>query len=290
MEEPTQKWYQRSALGKVWNKKASIYDRYVTRTRNHSLRHYISKEQELLDEYLEKVIARHPERKISIFEIGSGTGRTLLSYIKKPNILRNVEYLIGIDEAPAMYNISKFKLTEKSAFVNSSKMFDRFIFLNLRAEETAKYFERGHILLEKFLSDNINGCLAKIEERKFNESIKVVIILLNTLGVIKETRQLVLRNMVRIAGTSGRVVVSVFNAAAFRKRAQAIYDSIKNIVGKFNLDDFNFERFEFATGPYYSHWFDRNEVRDMMKKAGCTKTRVESIGDVALFATSEVKK
>ncbi|MCK4478178.1 methyltransferase domain-containing protein [Candidatus Bathyarchaeota archaeon] len=283
-------WRKRSGTRNIWEQKASIYDRYVTRTRNKLLRFYLTKEQNFLDDYLRRVITQKAKRKISIVEIGSGTGRTLLYYAKKPNIINNVEYMIGIDNALAMHNISKFKLTEMAGSFNNSDLLQKYVFLNLNAEELSKYFDNGRILLGKLIDDNIDDCIAKIDERKFNDSVKVVINLLNTLGVIKNTKPLVLHNMVKIAGTDGRVVVSVFDGAKFEEHAQDIYKSIRNIVGKFDLDDFDFDKTEFASASYYSKWFTFQEAKNFMEKAGCTKIRLRNIQDIALFVTSEIKK
>lgn len=275
---------------KVWEKKASIYDRFVTKTRNPLLRLYISKEQELLDKFLKKMIAKNPGKKITIFEIGSGTGRMLLRYITKPDLIDKCEYLIGIDEATAMYNISIFKINELAPKISKSSLSDKFVFLNLRAENLSRYFNRGRILMKKLNEDDVNGCLRKIDPKKYDESIKVVINLLNTLGVIKETKQLVARNMVKITGSNGRIVISVFNGTSFSKHASNIYHSIRNIVGKFDEKSFLYHEMDFVTDSYYSHWFTNKELKNSMKNAGCINIRVKPIQEIALFAMGEVKK
>jgi hypothetical protein len=134
------------------------------------------------------------------------------------------------------------------------------------------------------------GSLGVLAEEKYNRSVKVVINMLNTLGVIKKTRSIVLRNMVRAAGHDGRIVVSVFNGSAFRQHAEEVYTSIRNIVGKFDKSDFNYSENEFVPQSYYSHWFTRAEIEELMKKAGCSNIRTKEIDNIGLFVTSEVSR
>lgn len=287
------KWSKRS-MNDVWEKIAHIYDRWVTATRNDMLKRYINKEQEMLDDYLRWLVARNPKKKLTILEIGSGTGRTLLQYAKKPHLIEKIEYLIGIDEASAMNEIAKYKLNQVGATLNHARsgpiVLSKYLFLHLQAEKLLRYFDRGMVQIEKLAMENTEEPIRALDEKKYSASIKVVINMLNTLGVIRETKSLVLRNMVRAAGPDGRIVVSVFNGRAFQKHAKEIYASIKDIVGKFDEDDFDYVENTFATEHYYSHWFTRPEIEGLMKKAGCSNIRTKEIDTIGLFITSEVAK
>jgi SAM-dependent methyltransferase len=112
------KWGYRTR--KVWDRTAHIYDRWVTSTKNRMLKLYIVKEQKMLDDHLTWLVSRIPERKISLLEIGSGTGRTLLEYAHKPALIERMEYLIGVDEASAMCEIAKYKLSQIASMINSN--------------------------------------------------------------------------------------------------------------------------------------------------------------------------
>jgi hypothetical protein len=96
--------------------------------------------------------------------------------------------------------------------------------------------------------------------------------------------------MVRAAGPGGKIVVSVFNGNFFDRNAKPIYESIRNIVGKFDEDDFNYAKNEFSTQWYFSHWFSRSEIEGLMRKAGCSNIRTTEIDNIGLFVTGEVSR
>jgi len=290
----TEKWSKRTGTSAIWQTVAPIYDRWVTLTKNRMLRLYINKEQELLDNYLAWILARNPEKRISILEIGSGTGRTLLCYAHKPTLIERMEYLIGIDNAPAMYDIAKYKLSQEASVLNhvenGSHIISKYVFLKMEAKKLSRYFYRGRVDARRLELEIEEEPVGILDEEKYNRSIKVVINMLNTLGVIKQSKSTVLRNMVMAAGPEGRIVVSVFNGKAFRDHAEDIYTSIRNIVGKFDKDDFDYSSNEFASQSYYSHWFTRTEIEGMMERAGCSNIRTKEIDNIGLFVTSEISK
>jgi SAM-dependent methyltransferase len=288
-------WKRRTESDNVWQKKAHVYDKNVnTFAKDEVLRLYIRKEQEMLDGYIAWVIDRNPTRKISILEIGSGTGRTLLSYTRKPELMQRVDYLIGIDDAYAMCEIAKYKLEKEFPMINHNEhgltSSLKCLFLSMKAERLSRYFDGGRVDVSKLKSEVDEEQSESLNENKYNESLKVVIIMLNTLGVIKQTKGIVLKNMVRAAGRDGRVVVSVFNGDGFTKNAENIYTSIRNMVGKFSKADFDYSKHEFSSQSYYSHWFTRAEIEGMMRKAGCTNIRTKEINNIGLFVTSEVSR
>lgn len=289
-----EQWKKRAKTENIWHKTAHMYDREVTLTKNRMLRLYITKEQEMLDDYLRWITAQNPTKRISILEIGSGTGRTLLYYARKPAIIERIEYLIGIDDAYAMYEIAKYKLEQEASLLNhaenGSEVLSKYVLLNMRAERLWRCFDGGRVHVSKLRSEVKEEPVGMLDEEKYNESIKVVINMLNTLGVIKHTRGTVLKNMTRAAGPNGRILVSVFNGDAFSKYARDIYASIRNIVGKFDKKDLDYSRNEFISRSYYSHWFTRTEIEGLMKKAGCSNIRTKEIDNIGLFVTSEVSR
>jgi SAM-dependent methyltransferase len=262
----------------VWDLKASLYDKYVTKTKNRVLREFLQKEEKLLDEILLDTISN--QSQVSLIEVGAGTGRTLFSYLTKRHILKKLAYLIGIDNAGAMYGRmkSKFEDIQDSGIVSLEDS-EKFIFFLMDAIEMSRFFFRGKInVLELKAVYGENSYLQKLKPSRYNDSKKVVINLLNTLGVMKpDIRPKVLANMVLAAGENGKVVVSVFSSDCFMEIAPTLYGSLKRITGNFDERAFDPEKKEFRTRTYYSHWFSQNEIADMLERAGANDVKVTPI-------------
>jgi len=262
----------------VWEIKAPLYDIYVTRTRNKVLKNFLEAEEKLLDEVLVDVSSKNS--KICLIEVGSGTGRTLFSCLTKRYISDKLTYLIGLDNAGAMYDRSKSKLESlKSSGIIPASHLEKLIFLHMDATEMSLYFQNGKINLDKLLSEyGPNSYVEKVKARTYDNSCKLVVNLLNTLGVMKkDIRSKVLDNMVFAAGPKGRIVVSVFDAACFGEIAPILYNSIRKITGKFNRKAFDPDKNEFQTKTYYSHWFSQGEIVESLEKAGAKVMRVTPI-------------
>lgn len=263
----------------VWEKKALLYDTYVTQTRNRILKAFLNEEERLFDAELTDVSSSN--KRICLIEVGSGTGRTLFSCLTKRYIADKLIYLIGIDNAGAMYQRSQSKLEAlKRTGIIPSGHLDRLIFLHMNAAEISRYFQNGKIDLNRLLTEyGRNTYVSKIKARKYNNSFKMVVNLLNTLGVMKEDiRSKVMGNMVSAAGPKGRMVVSVFDADCFEEVAPIIYRSIRQITGKFDRKAFDPVKNEFQTRNYYSHWFSQTEIVEELEKAGGRVKSVTPIG------------
>lgn len=266
----------------AWKIKARFYDKLVTETKDKMLKKFIINEEEKLDNSLDNIISETSNRPISLIEIGSGTGRTLFSYITKEKLWTHFIYLIGIDNSAAMFEISVGKLEDiKKSFLLRSKKKEidqKYIFLLMDVLDMNKYFRNGQIDVNALEKVGINDFIRKLNTAKYGNSLKVVCCLLNTIGVIigpngvekaAEARQIAINNMVTATGPGGKIIISVFSADSFISKAPKLYKSIEKLTGKFDENAFNKESFEFKTKGYYSHWFKKEEIMDMMKMAGC---------------------
>jgi SAM-dependent methyltransferase len=278
----------------AWKIKAHFYDNLVTKTRYKELKNFLKKEEKMLDILLKDLI-KNREVPISLIEVGSGTGRTLFSYMEKPEIWKHLTYLIGIDNSPAMFEIAVSKLYErkmKRKFRNIKEEIEqKYAFFCMNVLEMSKFFNNGTINT-KALTDEYgeNEFTSVLNPIKYEQSTKVICILLNTLGnIIKDTtetaaeaRQTTINNMVKAAGKGGKIVISVFAAEAFPSEAPKLYKKIEKLTGRFDEKSFNNEKCEFKTKTYYSHWFERKEIEEMIKGAGCQNPpeRKEIQGDL----------
>ena len=252
-----------------WNTIASLYDNYVTKTDEPVLREFLEIEEELLEGVVMNMVSR--EAKISLIEVGAGTGRTLFSYLTNRQILANLVYLIGLDNAGAMYARMKSKFEQfKESGIVSIRNSEKFIFLHMDAVEMLRYFEKGKVNLRALISTyGENSYVQNLKPDTYNNSKKLIVNLLNTVGVMEENIRIdVLKNMVFAAGPKGKIVVSVFSRECFDEIAPVVYRSIGKITGKFGDEAFDRKKKEFRTGIYYSHWFSEEEIKYYLRKAG----------------------
>ncbi|MDH5733156.1 MAG: hypothetical protein OEY88_05155 [Candidatus Bathyarchaeota archaeon] len=261
-----------------WNRIASLYDGRVTNTELGILREFLDIEERLLDDVLINMISK--KHKITLIEVGAGTGRTIFSYLTKRAILANLAYLIGLDNAGAMYArmTSKFEGFREDGLV-SKKDSKKFVFLDMDAVAMSQYFDRGRLNHKALLSSyGENNYLGNLKPDIFNSSRKIVVNLLNTLGIMeKRIRSEVVRNMISASGPKGKIVVSVFSSECFNAIAPVLYRSIEGLTGKFTVDAFNHEKKVFRTETYYSHWFSEMEITRLMKEAGANNLTVKPI-------------
>jgi len=235
----------------------------------------------MLDILLKNLI-KNKEEPISLIEVGSGTGRVLFSYMEKPEIWKHLTYLIGIDNSPAMYEIAISKLNEKKRsrkYRNiKAEIEQKYAFFCMNVLDMNKFFSDGKLNLKALIDEfGENEFTSVIDPLKYERSTKVVCILLNTLGnIIKDTtetaakaREIAINNMVKAAGKGGKIVVSVFAAESFSSEAPKLYKNVEKLVGKFDENSFDNKKYEFITKTFYSHWFKRKEVEEMIEKAGC---------------------
>jgi len=269
-----------STAESVWEARAPLYDKNVTSTALPVLRHFIDREQQLLavNDIAGKSTA------VSVIEIGSGTGRTLLDLAKNRTLIPNLAYLIGIDDS---YQMNRIAIAKREALIAPDEVANKMFFFLLDARKLSEYFSRGEILIDRVKRDlSDSEPVNKIDPKIFKKSPKVICCLLNTLGVLeKGTRIQTIRNIVSAAGSSDTLVFSVFNGESFSKYAPELYNKIRDLVGQVSADDFNHQTHEFRTRHYYSQWFDKKMLSDALTVEGCCNVKVEPIHDSGYFVT-----
>jgi SAM-dependent methyltransferase len=282
----------------AWHKNAHLYDMYVTNNTGW-FANFFKKEKELLDKLLNS-LCETTTNPLSLIEVGSGTGRVLLSYINNKKIFDRLNYLIGIDYSEEMIKIALEKLEQEK--VNHKKISEsidkKCIFINLNALEMDKLFKEGRIVSEE-LAKSKSECIKKLKPDEYYKSLKVVCCLLNTLGNIidpcnnmkpEEARQKVVNNMIDMAGKEGIIVISVLSNESFIKHAKELYKSMKEFVGEFNDNEaFNNNEFVFRTNIYYSHWFKKEEIENIVKKAS-EEIKYEDKYEVKCYSINDTLK
>lgn len=257
----------------IWNRVASDYDEFVTFGHNKLIHQFIKKESEILIDIIKK-----QRSEISLIEIGCGTGRVLFNLVSKKSINKKIKYLIGIDNAKTMIDISKQKLS-----ITSHAIQNKVLFLHMEGSMLNKTFGNGRLssLPAKYDSNDHTSILKKSE---YDASKKIVCVLLNTLGSMSKSERITtVKNMIDCAGKDGMIIVSVFNGENFTKNSRAVYDSLKTMIhnSTYYFDD---KKHEFTTNNgYFSHWFEVDEIKKIMHDAECTDVKLKKIGDVAIF-------
>lgn len=271
----------------VWDKAATIYDEYVTDTSHSFLRNFMKEEQELLHKAITDVARQ--SSKISLIEVGCGTGRTLFSYVTKPHILTKIEYIIGIDNSKAMIDIAKLKMGElirRRVFTADAP---QILFFLMEGKKVSRYFYQGKVMMEVLRRDFLlkEQLRSEFNEKRYAESTKIVCSLLNTLGVVEEdSRIAIVKNMVKALGPKDKIVISVLDANCFEEEAPVLYKALEPLVGYFNQTAFINELYIFKTDTYYSHWFTKEEVIDLLTQAGCQGISIEHMQVGGHFVTA----
>ena len=265
----------------LWSEVASIYDTYVTRTQNEWLEDFMGEEQTLLEQAVLDTLADNADKKVSVMEVGCGTGRNLVQCALSKWVMNRTEYMIGIDSAEGMVVAAVEKKGELERLGLFPKAADKIVFLLLDGQYLTNYFHNGKIDMNTVASSGGNGKeLTKIIAKRFDASGKIVCNLLNTMGVMElGMRKTVVREMLQSVGCDDKVLLSVFDADYMLTCAPALYKSIERIVGDFTVEEaFDFKKFEFHTKkPYYSHWFTEQEIIELVASAGGICTRVSKI-------------
>ncbi len=209
----------------------------------------------LLDE-----LSREDARGINVCEVGSGTGRLLRRLAKHDSVKK----VVGIDYSKPMIDSSKDYLKNPSADGSDAltpQMIDKIqhIQADIRNAEAVPRLE--------------------LEEGK-----RLICCVLNTLGVFRTgaDRIDVLRAMCRIGGRDSELFVSVWNGARFSEHYKRVYDSLPTLVGTeeraWSVDK-NSRNFTTNRG-YFSHWFLEEEIKRLVRLAGCPAPKVEPLGNV----------
>jgi len=213
----------------AWDEMALEYDNCVEKNQNFVISNYIAEEIKIIANLCKKII--RSDKKYTIIDLGSGTGRVLFSLYK---ILGDSVSYYGLDASEPMIQLSKQKQSELN-FKNIS-----------------------------FLQYDVTD--PKIDKLFDNDSVKIPMCVYYTVGVIPiSKRQQFFENMTRLAGKDGFALVSAFNGDDFAFAAPKIYNPMKSMVKRIDEDSFDETKLAFRNSlGYYSQWFTKNQLHDLL--------------------------
>ena len=215
-------------FGEAWDDMSSDYDGSVENNPDHVISNFIEQEIQITSEICKKIITS--EKKFTIIDLGSGTGRVLFALQK---ILGNSVSYCGLDASKPMVDLSNMKKSKLSL--------DSISFLHY---------------------DVTNP---KIDEI-FDDSTKIVMCMYNTIGVIPvERRKQFFENVKNLAGKDGLGLISAFNGDNFSYVAPKIYHPMKKMVKRIDDDSFDEQKVAFRNSlGYYSQWFTKNQINEFL--------------------------
>lgn len=190
-------------FGEAWDDMSSDYDGSVENNPDHIISNFIDQEIRITSEICKKIIT--PEKKFTIIDLGSGTGRVLFALQK---ILGNSVSYCGLDASKPMVDLSNMKKSQ----------------LDLDS-------------ISFFHYDVTNPQIGEL----FDDSTKIVMCMYNTVGVIPiERRKQFFENVRNLSGKDGLGLISAFNGDDFSFVAPKIYHPMKKMVKR--IDDREFLR------------------------------------------------
>lgn len=241
----------------IWDSIAEIYDDYVSNLfsgKNNLLDIYEEGEEKLIFNLINKILETG---SVSIIEVGCGTGRGLIKIAKKyshPSVAGffEISNLVGVDSSRVMSQKSKDKFAD---LISNSE-------IDSRWEKNINIII-GDALKLKFLLTR--------KRIKITNTVPIVICLLNTMGIIhtQEERIKLINEMARVAGSNGKLFISVFNAEKFESNAYDVYSSLEKVVGVLSDTgpiDSKLHDFYNKSSGYYAHWFLDKEIEDIVLK------------------------
>ena len=216
--------------GNTWDDMSSEYDNCVEKNPHPVISEYINEEIKIIANLCKKII--QSDKKFTIIDLGSGTGRVLFSLY---NILGDSISYLGLDASESMIQLSKTKQSE-------------FNFKNISFQ-------------------NYDVTNTEIDELFDDDSVKIPMCVYNTVGVIPiSKREQFFDNMRRLAGKDGFALVSAFNGDDFAFAAPQIYNPMKSMVKKIDDDSFDIDKLAFRNSlGYYSQWFKKNQLQKFLK-------------------------
>ncbi|MFZ9006603.1 MAG: L-histidine N(alpha)-methyltransferase [Nitrosopumilaceae archaeon] len=215
--------------GDAWDDMSSQYDNCVEKNPDAVISEYIAEEMKITANLCKKMIK--PDKKYTIIDMGSGTGRVLFSLYK---ILSDSVFYCGLDASEQMIQISNQKLLD----------------LDIK-NTTFLYYDTTNPSIDELFDD---------------DSAKITMCMYNTVGVIPPSkRHQFFDNMKRLAGKEGLALVSAFNGDDFAFAAPKMYHPMKEMVKKIDEDSFDEKRLAFRNSlGYYSQWFTKNQLNNFL--------------------------
>ncbi len=215
--------------GDAWDDMSSEYDLCVENNPDSVISGYIAEEIRITADLCKKIIK--PDKKYTVIDLGSGTGRVLFSLYK---IFGDSISYFGLDSSEPMIHISNQKQSDLK--INNTT------FLNY---------------------DTTNPSIYELFD---NDSIKITMCMYNTVGVIPPSkRNQFFDNMKKLAGEDGLALVSAFNGDDFTFAAPKMYHPMKEMVKQIDEDSFDEKRLAFRNRlGYYSQWFTKNQINNLL--------------------------
>lgn len=215
--------------GDAWNDMSSEYDNCVEENPDSVISGFITEEIKITANLCSKIIK--PDKKYTIIDMGSGTGRVLFSLYK---IFGDSISYCGLDASEQMIQLSKQKQID----------------LNIDNTTFLHY-------------DTTNP---SIDELFDDESTKITMCMYNTVGVIAPSkRDQFFDNMKKLAGEEGLALVSAFNGDDFAYAAPKMYHPMKGMVKQIDEDSFDEKKLAFRNSlGYYSQWFTKNQLNKFL--------------------------
>ena len=213
----------------AWNDMSSEYDNSVELNPDPVISGFISEEIRITSNLCKRLL-KH-DRKYTIIDMGSGTGRVLFSLC---SVLGNSISYCGLDASLPMIQLSKMKQS-KMKNLNVS-----FVHHDVTDPSIDKLFDE--------------------------DSVKIVMCMYNTVGVIPaKKRQEFFDSMIRLAGRGGLVLISAFNGDDFSFTAPKIYTPMKTMVKQIDEDSFDEDKLAFKNKlGYYSQWFTTEQLQELL--------------------------
>ena len=215
-----------------WDDISSDYDKSVEENTNPIIMEYLKKEMEILEDICKGKMQKN--EKLSIIDIGSGTGRVLFALNKILN-----------DDSISFYGID-----------NSEHMIKRANSKNFKENKNIKFIQ--HDSTDPSMCDHF-------EESDTN----IVMCLYNTLGVITPSkRKLFFENLKKIVGKKGLIIISIFNGDNFEFTAPVLYLPMKQMIKQIDEDSFDRENKLFKNSlGYKSQWFTKNQITKFLESS-----------------------
>ena len=215
-----------------WDDISSDYDKSVEENTDPIIIEYLKREMEILVKICKSKMQKN--EKLSIIDVGSGTGRVLFALNK---ILK--------DDSISFYGID-----------NSEHM--------IRRANSKKIKENKNIKFIQHDSTDPSMC-DYFEESDTN----IVMCLYNTLGVINPSkRKLFFGNLRKIVGRKGVIIISVFNGDDFEFATPALYLPMKQMIKKIDEDSFDIENKLFKNSlGYKSQWFTKSQITKFLQSS-----------------------
>lgn len=215
-------------FGEAWDDMSFEYDGSVENNSDHVISNFIEQEIKITSEICKNIIT--PEKKFTIIDLGSGTGRVLFALQK---ILGDSVSYCGLDASKSMVNLSNMK---KSKLDLNSISFSHYDVTNPKIDEI------------------------------FDDSTKIVMCMYNTIGVIPvERRKQFFENVKNLVGKDGLGLISAFNGDDFSFVAPKIYHPMKKMVKRIDDDSFDEQKVAFRNRlGYYSQWFTKKQINEFL--------------------------